>query len=279
MPIEIAIGVLVLLVLLVVYRNPITMLLPLVAIGAALVTAQAAVAGVSDLFGMGVSNQSIIILSAMIAGAGTDYAVFLDQPLSRLSAARGGFQRRGEAGVDLDRKGDHRIRRHGGSHLPRAQLRQDGGVLHDRGGVRDRGRGGIPGRDYVAARHSGAGRAARLGQTAARTHRSVLAPLGGSHRPAAEGPSGWQSACAGHSRQLRGLGALQLRRSQSAGARSAPSSIGYAALERHFPISQAVPEYILVQSPRDLRTPQALADLEQMASGSANCRTSASSAA
>ena len=46
---------------------------------------------------------------------------------------------------------------------------------------------------------------------------------------------------------------------------SAPSSIGYAALERHFPISQAVPEYILIQSPRDLRTPQALADLEQMA--------------
>jgi len=46
---------------------------------------------------------------------------------------------------------------------------------------------------------------------------------------------------------------------------SASSSIGYAALERHFPISQAVPEYVLVQSPRDLRTPQALADLEQMA--------------
>ena len=46
---------------------------------------------------------------------------------------------------------------------------------------------------------------------------------------------------------------------------SAPSSVGYAALERHFPISQAVPEYILIQSPRDLRTPQALADLEQMA--------------
>jgi hypothetical protein len=77
LPIEIAIGVLVLLVLLVVYRNPITMLLPLAAIGAALVTAQAVVAGVSDLFGIGVSNQSVIFLSAMIAGAGTDYAVFL----------------------------------------------------------------------------------------------------------------------------------------------------------------------------------------------------------
>ena len=47
---------------------------------------------------------------------------------------------------------------------------------------------------------------------------------------------------------------------------SAPSSIGYAALERHFPISQSIPEYILIQSPRDLRTPRALADLEQLAS-------------
>ena len=77
LPIEIAIAVMVLLVLLVVYRNPVTMLLPLVTIGAAFVTAQAAVAGVSDLFGIGVSNQSMIFLSAMIAGAGTDYAVFL----------------------------------------------------------------------------------------------------------------------------------------------------------------------------------------------------------
>ena len=30
-------------------------------------------------------------------------------------------------------------------------------------------------------------------------------------------------------------------------------------------MNQSIPEYILVQSPRDLRTPQALADLEQMA--------------
>jgi RND superfamily putative drug exporter len=49
-------------------------------------------------------------------------------------------------------------------------------------------------------------------------------------------------------------------------AASAPSSIGYAALERHFPISQSIPEYVLIQSKQDLRTPQALADLEQLAS-------------
>ncbi|MGB7870460.1 MAG: MMPL family transporter, partial [Mycobacterium sp.] len=46
---------------------------------------------------------------------------------------------------------------------------------------------------------------------------------------------------------------------------SAPSSVGYAALDRHFPVNQSIPEYILIQSPHDLRTPQALADLEQMA--------------
>src|SRR6201984_3178233 len=46
---------------------------------------------------------------------------------------------------------------------------------------------------------------------------------------------------------------------------SAASSIGYAALDHHFPVNQSIPEYILIQSPRDLRTPQALADLEQMA--------------
>ena len=30
-------------------------------------------------------------------------------------------------------------------------------------------------------------------------------------------------------------------------------------------MNQSIPEYILIQSPHDLRTPQALADLEQMA--------------
>jgi RND superfamily putative drug exporter len=77
MPIEIAIAALVLLVLLLVYRSAITMLLPLVTIGSSLVIAQAAVAGFSELTGSGVSNQSIVFLSAIMAGAGTDYAVFL----------------------------------------------------------------------------------------------------------------------------------------------------------------------------------------------------------
>ena len=77
LPIEIAIAVLVLAVLLVVYRNAVTMLLPLVTIGSSVVIAQGVVAGYSHLTGSGVSNQSIVFLSAILAGAGTDYAVFL----------------------------------------------------------------------------------------------------------------------------------------------------------------------------------------------------------
>ena len=74
--IELAITILLLVILAVIYRNPVTMLLPLITIGASLVTAQAVVSGVSALTGMPVSNQTIVLLSAMIAGAGTDYAVF-----------------------------------------------------------------------------------------------------------------------------------------------------------------------------------------------------------
>lgn len=68
LPIEIAIAVLVLLVLLVVYRSFITMLLPLMTIGSSVLIAQGLVAGYSHLTDAGVSNQSIVFLSAILAG-------------------------------------------------------------------------------------------------------------------------------------------------------------------------------------------------------------------
>jgi putative drug exporter of the RND superfamily len=55
----------------------ITMLLPLITIALSLVIAQGVVAAYSFLTSAGVSNQSIVFLSAIMAGAGTDYAVFL----------------------------------------------------------------------------------------------------------------------------------------------------------------------------------------------------------
>ena len=129
----------------------------------------------------------------------------------------------------------------------------------------DRDRGGIPRRGDVCCRPSWCwpGRAAG-------SSRGANSPLGSGGVPASASCAGrrpiWSPACscwpfwpaARAWRTTTTTIAKPLRP-------SAPSSIGYAALERHFPISQSIPEYILIQSPRDLRTPQALADLEQMA--------------
>ena len=43
------------------------------------------------------------------------------------------------------------------------------------------------------------------------------------------------------------------------------SNVGYAVMAQHFPVNSSIQQFILVQSPRDLRSPKALADLEQMA--------------
>jgi RND superfamily putative drug exporter len=46
----------------------------------------------------------------------------------------------------------------------------------------------------------------------------------------------------------------------------APSNLGYDAMAAHFPISSTLQQFILIQSPHeDLRTPRALADMEQLA--------------
>ncbi|MBY0443478.1 MAG: RND family transporter [Mycobacteriaceae bacterium] len=46
---------------------------------------------------------------------------------------------------------------------------------------------------------------------------------------------------------------------------AADSNRGYAAMDQHFPVNTAIPQYLLVQSSHDLRTTQSLADLELMA--------------
>ena len=46
---------------------------------------------------------------------------------------------------------------------------------------------------------------------------------------------------------------------------SAESNLGYSAMADHFSTSALLPEYIYIHSPHDLRNPQALADMEQMA--------------
>ncbi len=264
LPIEIAIGVLVLLVLLIVYRNPITMLLPLIGIGISLVIAQSVVAGLSHTTGLGVSNQAIILLSAIIAGAGTDYAVFL---ISRYHD----YMRRGE---DSD-----------------AAVRQ---ALNSVGKVITASAATI-GITFLGISFAKMGVFSTVGvSSAVGVGVSFLAAI--TLLPAIIALAGPRGLIA----PRRELTALWWRRSgirivrrprahlvasvlilillascvglahynyddRKAVSPGAPSSVGYTALERHFDLNQSIPSYVLVRSPRDLRSPQALADLEQMA--------------
>jgi RND superfamily putative drug exporter len=262
--IELAIAILLLVILVVIYRNPVTMFLPLIAIGASLLTAQAVVSGVSVLTGMAVSNQMIVLLSAMIAGAGTDYAVFL---ISRYHD----YVRRGE---DPQRA------------VKRAMASIGRVIAASAGTV------GITFLGMGFARlgvFSTVGPALAIGIVVAFLAAVTLLPA----IMMVAGPRGWVAPREERTAVLwRGTGVRIVRRPRRYLAASlvvlialascaalvrfnyddrkqlpasAGSSIGYAALEQHFPVHQTIPEYLFIQSPQDLRTPRALADLEQMA--------------
>jgi RND superfamily putative drug exporter len=265
LPIEIAIVALVLVVLLLVYRSAVTMMLPLVTIGSSLLIAQALVAGYSQLTGSGVSNQSVVFLSAIMAGAGTDYAVFL---ISR-------YHDYLRTGADSDQA------------VKKAMISIGKVITASATTV---------GITFLLLSFSKMGVFKTVGVSSA-IGIGVAFLAGLTLLPAIlvlAGPHGWvkprreltarfwrRSGIRIVRRPVAHLAASVLVLALLAGcalfarynyddrkvvAASAPSSIGYAALERHFPISQSIPEYILVQSPNDLRTPRALADLEQMAS-------------
>jgi RND superfamily putative drug exporter len=265
LPIEIAIAILVLAVLLLVYRSAVTMLLPLVTIGASLVIAQGLVSAYSVLTGSGVSNQSIVFLSAIMAGAGTDYAVFLISRYHDYLRAGAGFDQA----------------------IKKAMLSIGKVITASAATV---------GLTFLLLSFAKMGVFKTVGVSAA-IGIGVAYLAGVTLLPAIlvlAGPRGWV-------KPRRELTARFWRRSgirivrrpvvnlvtsavvlallaglaifarynyddRQVIAASAPSSIGYAALERHFPINQAIPEYILIQSPHDLRSPRALADLEQLAS-------------
>ncbi|UXA18379.1 RND family transporter [Mycobacterium sp. SMC-4] len=265
LPIELAIAVMVLTVLLIVYRNPITMMLPLVTIGTSLLIAQALAAGYSLLTGAGVSNQSVVFLSAIMAGAGTDYAVFL---ISRYhDCLRAGLDYTEAVKVAMPAIGKVIIASASMVGITFIMMSfAQMGVFRTVGVVSAIGIG--------------------VAFIAAVTLLPAILVLAG--------PRGWIKPRREVTARLwRRSGIRIVRRpvihlvasvlvlgvlaSFSAFATynyddrkvvspSAPSSVGYAALENHFPINQSIPEYIVVQSPNDLRNPRAMADMEQMAS-------------
>ena len=74
--IEISTIVTVLVILILVYRNLVAMLMPLLTIGVSLVVAQQVVAALGEV-GLGLGPQTIVLMTGMMMGAGIDYAVFL----------------------------------------------------------------------------------------------------------------------------------------------------------------------------------------------------------
>ncbi|WP_422749909.1 RND family transporter [Mycobacterium sp. WMMD1722] len=264
LPIEIAIAVLLVVILAVVYRNPVTMCLPLLTIGASLLTAQGAVAAVSLWTGMAISNQTIVLLSAMVAGAGTDYAVFL-----------------------ISRNHDHVRAGFAPEQAVRRALLSIGKVVAASAAT--------VGVTFLAMGFATLGVFSTVGMAlgigigtaflAAVTLLPALLVLAGRRgwvTPRTERTTAfWRRSGIRIVRRptahLAGSLAVLLALAGVAGAArfnyddrkqlpdDVESSVGYTALDRHFPVNQTIPENLLIASPHDLRTPRALADLEQLA--------------
>ena len=261
--IEVAMGFMLLIILLIIYRNPLTMMLPLITIGASLSAAQGVVAGLGVL-GLGISNQTVIFLSAMIAGTGVDYAVFL---ISRYHD----FLR---AGVDSDQA------------VKSAMLSIGRVIAASAATVAITFLGMIFTKLSVFSTVGVAlAVAIAVAFCAAVTMLPAVLVLAGRR--------GWIAPRRDlTSRFWRRSGIRIVRRpkvhligsvivliilascaslvtfnydDRKALPASVESAKGYDAIGRHFPVNSSIPQYLLVKSPHDLRTPQALADLEQMA--------------
>jgi RND superfamily putative drug exporter len=262
-PIELATAIMLLTILLIIYRNPATMMLPLITIGVSLVVAQALIAGLAEL-GLGVSNQTIIFLTAMMAGAGTDYAVFLI----------GRYHDYVRLGADSDQAAMRALASIGKVIAASAATVAVTflGMMFARLGV-----------------FSTVGTALALAICVAFLAAITLLPA----ILVLAGRRGWIAPRRNLSTRFWRRSGIRIVRRPGAHlvgslivllvlagcvglARfnyddrktlpdSVESSIGYAAMDRHFSLSTSIPQYLFIQSPHDLRTPQALADLEQMA--------------
>jgi putative drug exporter of the RND superfamily len=261
--IETAIAVLVLIILLIIYRSPVTILLPLVMIAISLVTAQGIVAGCSQL-GLSISTQTIVFMSGMLVGAGTDYAVFL---ISR-------YHDYVRLGADSDQAIKQALTSI--SKVIAASAATVAvtflGMMFTRLGV-----------------FSTIGPAMAIAIAVAFLAAITLLPA----ILALAGPRGWIKPRRELTMRFWRRSGIRIVRRPAvhlvaslavltvlAGCvslarynyddrknlpRSVESSVGYAALDRHFPLSATIPQYLFIQSPHDLRSPQGLADLEQLA--------------
>jgi RND superfamily putative drug exporter len=260
--IETAVVVMVLVILFVIYRNFVTMMLPLITIGVSVSVAQSIVSGVAEL-GLGVSNQTITLLTTMMAGAGIDYAVFL---ISRYHD----YLRQGMSSDDAVARALTSIGKVIAGSAATVSITFLGMVFTQLGAFKNVG----PALAIAIA----------IALVAAVTFLPALMVL--------TGRRGWIKP--GRDRTTRfwrvigtrivrkpvihlaaSLTVLLILASCSMftnfnydDSKTLPkdveSSVGYDILAQHFPLNATIPEYLVVHSDQDLRTPPALVDLKQM---------------
>ena len=163
--IEIGTGLLVLAILFFVYRNVVTMLVPLATIGISVVTAQGVLAGLAEL-GLATGLQTIVLMSAVMVGAGTDYAVFLISRYHDYVQLGVEFGSSGQECTVVHRQSHRRVCGHRRGHVSCDDLRHNGGLFHSRPGDFNRDHCGVPGCGHAASRHPRAYRATWLDQAA-----------------------------------------------------------------------------------------------------------------
>jgi putative drug exporter of the RND superfamily len=260
--IELAVVIMVLIILFVIYRNPFTMILPLITIGVSVGVAQSIVAGIAEL-GLGVSSQTITLMTTMMAGAGIDYAVFL---ISRYH--------------DYLRQG-----------MPSDQavvtaLNSIGKVIAGSAATVSITFLGMVFTHLGAFRNVGPALACSIAIAllAALTFLPALMVLAGRRgwiKPRRElttrfwRRSGIRIVRRPVSHLIGSLTVLLILAGCATFARfnyddsktlpqSVESSVGYRTLAEHFPLNATIPEYLVVHSSQDLRKPPALVDLKQM---------------
>jgi RND superfamily putative drug exporter len=257
-------AIMVLLILFIVYRNLVTMLIPLIAIGVSVATAQGVLAGLGEL-GLGITDQTMVFMTAVMVGAGTDYAVFLisryhdyvrqgadsDLALKRALASIGKVIAASAATVAVT---------FFAMIFSKLQIFAAVGPAISVSVIM----AFLAAVSFLPAVLVLAGRRGWIKPRSDLTHRFwrrsgihiVRRPK--AHLVASLIVLAILAGCTGLARYN-----YDDRKTLPG---SVESAVGFAALDRHIPVNSLLPQYLFIQSSHDLRTPEALADLELMAS-------------
>ncbi|WP_264016113.1 MMPL/RND family transporter [[Mycobacterium] manitobense] len=261
--IELATMILVLSILLVIYRRPVTVLLPLIVIGVSVTAAEGAVSALTHA-GLSVSLLTMVLMTTMVAGAGTDYAVFL---ISRYHEYIGD-------GMDSDaavRKALSSIGKVIAASAATVAVTFLGMIFAK-----------LPWFTSVGPALAVSIAVALLAAITLLPAVLVLAGRRGWVKPRRSLTGRlWQRSAVHIVRKPKihlAASLVVLISLASCAAflhptfndrlqlpQSAESNVGFSAMQDHFSTSALLPQYIYIHSPHDLRTAQSLADMEQMA--------------